>query len=169
MSDGWRSSPAKSSKSEPFAIVTTGPFGERSRISPAIASDTHVIASAWLATSLATACSPCSFARTISFSALRCGCATIESRRSATHLTPVAFFTAAPIRCTDEGGDVVITTSMPSLRTIRIAAGIAVRFQLTFSSGTRKRRPNSCACFEMRTSPCVPCSSSAGFRPRGPT
>ena len=34
---------------------------------------------------------------------------------------------------------------MPSLRTMRIADGIAVRFQLTFSSGTSSRRPASCA------------------------
>ena len=37
----------------------------------------------------------------------------------------------------------MITTSIPSLRTSLIAAGIAVRFQLTFSSGTSSRRPNS--------------------------
>ncbi len=34
------SRPAKSSKSEPFAIVTTSPLGLRSRISSAIASET---------------------------------------------------------------------------------------------------------------------------------
>ena len=54
---------------------------------------------------------------------------------------PVARLTAAPIRCTDDGGEVVSTTSIPSRLTIRIAAGIAVRFQLTFSSGTSRRRP----------------------------
>ena len=45
------------------------PFGSRSRISSAIASETATIASAWRATSRATACSPCSFARTSSRSA----------------------------------------------------------------------------------------------------
>ncbi len=56
---------------------------------------------------------------------------------------PVARLTAAPTRWTEDGGDVVITTSIPSRLTIRIAAGIAVRFQLTFSSGTSRRRPAS--------------------------
>ena len=65
------------------------------------------------------------------------------------------------------GGDVVSTTSIPSRRTIRIAAGIAVRFQGTFSSGTSRRRPNSRAWTPARSRPCVPCSSSAGRRPRG--
>ena len=31
------------------------------------------------------------------------------------------------MKCTDGGGEVVTTTSIPSSRTIRIAAGIAVR------------------------------------------
>ena len=57
----------------------------------------------------------------------------------------------------------------PLPRTIRIAAGIAVRFQGTFSSGTSRRRPNRRACVPRRASPTVPCSSSAGRRPRGPT
>ena len=74
-----------------------------------------MIASAERATRRATACSPCSFARTRGAPRRRCGCATSESRRSATHFTPVAFLTAAPTRCTDDGGEVVITTSMPSL------------------------------------------------------
>ena len=68
-------------------------------------------------------------------SARRCGCATSESRRSATQARPSPASTAAPTRWTELGGEVVITTSIPSSRTIRIAAGIAVRFQLTFSSG----------------------------------
>ena len=59
---------------------------------------------------------------------------------------PVARLTAAPTRCTDDGGEVVITTSIPSRLTIRIAVGIAVRFQLTFSSGTSRRRLASRAC-----------------------
>src|SRR5581483_6155906 len=92
-SDGCRSRPAKSSKSEPFAIVVTVPRGFRSRTSSAIASETHVIASAERAIRRATACSPCSFARTTKRSARRCGCATTESRRSATQRTPVARFT----------------------------------------------------------------------------
>ena len=37
----------------------------------------------------------------------------------------------------------VTTTSMPSRFAILIAAGIAVRFQLTFSSGTSSLRPAS--------------------------
>ena len=80
----WYSSPAKSSKSEPFAIVTTRPRGASPRVSSAIASETQTIASAERATSCATACSACSFVRTARLSARRCGCATSESRRSAT-------------------------------------------------------------------------------------
>ena len=144
-SEGCRSIPAKSSKSEPFGIVSTGPAGWRSFTSAAIASDTATTASARFATSRATRWSPLSLARTSMLSARRCGCATTESRRSATHLTPVAFCTAAPIRWTEFGGDVVMTTSICSFLTMRIAAGIAVRFQLTFSSGTSSRRPVSCA------------------------
>ena len=78
-------------------------------------------------------------------------------------------FTAAPTKCTELGGDVVSTTSIPSRRTIRIAAGIAVRFQVTFSSGTSSRRPKSRAWMPTRSRPCLPCSSCAGRRPRGPT
>src|SRR5581483_9898727 len=130
--DRWCSSPAKSSKSEPFAIVATRPFGSRARISSEIASETQTIASA-----------------------RRCGWATTESRRSATHGMPTARFTAAPTRCTDDGGEVVRTTSIPSRRAIWIAAGTAVRFHVTFSSGTRNRRPKSCARRESRTSPWV--------------
>jgi hypothetical protein len=81
---------------------------------------------------------------------------------------PAARFTAAPTRCTDDGGEVVITASIPSRRAMRIAAGIAVRFQLTFSSGTSNRRPASRACTPKRSRPFVPCSSSAGLRPFGP-
>ena len=55
-----------------------------------------------------------------------------------------------------------------SFRAIRIAAGIAVRFQLTFSSGTSSRREASRAWTSARSSPSVPCSSSAGLRPFGP-
>ena len=62
--------------------------GSSARISSAIASETATIASACRATSCATACSPCSLARTSSRSAWRCGCATSESRRSATHGRP---------------------------------------------------------------------------------
>ena len=43
------------------------------------------------------------------------------------HRAPVARFTAAPMKWTDGGGEVVITTSIPSSRAIRIAAGTAVR------------------------------------------
>ena len=60
--------------------------GAKPRASSAIASETHVIASAEWATSRATPSSTFSFARTAMLSARRCGCATSESRRSATHL-----------------------------------------------------------------------------------
>ena len=73
------------------------------------------------------------------------------------------------MRCTEGGGEVVITTSIPSSLTIRIAAGIAVRFQLTFSSGTSSRRPAKLGLAATRSRPVVPCSSSAGCRPFGPT
>ena len=127
-----------------------------------------MIASAEWATSRATPWSTFSFARTAMLSARRCGCATSESRRSATHFAPVAFLTAAPTKWTEFGGDVVSTTSTFSFRAIRIAAGIAVRFQLTFSSGTSSRREASRAWTSARSKPSLPCSSSAGRRPFGP-
>jgi hypothetical protein len=81
----------------------------------------------------------------------------------------VAAWTAAPIRCTETGGDVVITTSTFSARAIEIAFGIAVAFHVTFSSGTRTRRPMLDARRTSRSTPDRPCSSSASRRPRGPT
>ena len=55
---GWYSSPAKSSKSHPLEMVRTAPRGRSARISSAIASETHEIASARRATRRAS----CSFA-----------------------------------------------------------------------------------------------------------
>ena len=110
-----------------------------------------------------------SFARAASVSTGRSAFRTIESRTSATHLTPVRRLTAAPIRCTEFGGEVVTTTSIPSARTTRTAAGIAVAFHVTFSSGTSTRRYVSSAIFVARSSAPAPCSSSAGLRPFGPT
>jgi hypothetical protein len=137
---GRYSSPAKSSKSQPFEIVTTRPRGSSFRASSAIASETHVIASARRATSRATlSCAFC-LARAPRESERRCGCATSESRRSATHFAPVALCTAAPTRWTEPGGEVVSTASILCCLAIRSAAGIEVRFQLTFSSGTSRRR-----------------------------
>ena len=60
-----------------------------------------------------------SFVRTARLSVRRCGCAAIESRRSATQRAPVIRLTAAPIRWIEFGGDVVITASIPSLLTMR--------------------------------------------------
>ncbi len=165
----WYSSPAKSSKSQPFAIVTTGPRGEMPRVSTEIDSAAVTIASACAATRCATAARDFRFTSAAKPSAERCGCSTIESRRSATHFTPVAFFTAAPRRWTEPGGDVVSTTSIPSLRTIEIAFGIAVAFQVTFSSGTSRRRPIVDACSSASSIPVRPYCSSAIRRPRGPT
>ncbi len=165
---GVYGSPEKSSKSQPFEIVATRPCGSKPRASSAIASETQVIASARRATRWATPSLTFSLARTAMLSVRRWGCATSESRRSATHLAPVAAFTAAPTRWIEFGGEVVSTTSIPSRRAIRIAAGIAVRFQLTFSSGTRSRREASFASTSARPTPSFPCSSSAGLRPFGP-
>jgi len=53
--------------------------------------------------------------------------------------------TAAPIRLSDAGGEVVTTTSISSSWTMRRAAGIAVNPQLTNSSGTSSRREKSAA------------------------
>src|SRR6266540_3795446 len=164
----WYSSPAKSSKSAPLRIVVTTPAGSSERASSAIASEAATIASACRATSRATDALTFSFARTAARSTRRCGCVAIESRRSATQRAPVVRFTAAPIRWTEFGGDVVTTTSMPSARTIRTAAGIAVRFQLTFSSGTSTRRESERAWRDRRSRPRRPCRSSASLRARGP-
>ena len=98
----------------------------------------------------------------------RCGLATIESRRSAIQRASVARRTAAPTRWTDVGGEVVSTTSIFSRLTMRIAAGIAVRFQVTFSSGARALRKVRPALRAARSIPVTPCSSSAGRRPLGP-
>jgi hypothetical protein len=65
------------------------------------------------------------------------------SRRSAIHFTPVAALTAAPIRLTEFGGEVVSTASIPSRLTIRIAVGIAFGAQVTDLSGTRARRTSA--------------------------
>ena len=47
--------------------------------------------------------------------------------------------TAAPIRCTDVGGEVVMIASIRRLRTMRTAAGIAVAPHGTALSGTSAR------------------------------
>ena len=126
-------------------------------------------ASARRATSRAT----CSFAawraRAAAVSSRRCWFATSGSRRSAIQRAPLARWTAAPTRWTDPGGDVVITASIPSRRAMRIAAGIAVRFQVTLASGRRRRRAVTCAWTRARSRPSAARSSSAGFRARGPT
>ena len=128
--------------------MTTLPRGSSARTSSAMKSATHTIASAERATSFATPRSTFSFARTAALSERRWAWATGESRRSATQRAPVARLTAAPTRWIEFGGDVVITTSISCSRTSRIAAGIAVRFHDTFSSGTSARRPSSRAWVE---------------------
>ena len=138
------------------------------RTSSAMKSDTQTTASAERATSFATPTSTFSFARTALLSERRWAWATTESRRSATQRAPVARFTAAPTRWIELGGEVVITTSISCLRTRRIAAGIAVRFHDTFSSGTSARRPSSRVWVASRARPSLPWSSSAGLRPTGP-
>ncbi len=47
----------------------------------------------------------------------------------------------------------MITASMPSRRTMRIAAGIAVRFHVTLASGTSRRRAVTCAWRSARSNP----------------
>ena len=78
-------------------------------------------------------------ARTPRLSYRRWGWASHESRRSATHGRAVAAATAAPIRCTDGGGDVVMIASMWRRRTIRTAAGTAVAAQGAALSGMSAR------------------------------
>ncbi len=168
-SDGRRSSPATSSKSAPFGIVTTGPRGASARVSSEIASETHVIASARPATRRATRSCSAAFAFVAVVSARRCACATSESRRSATQRIPVARAIAAAIRCVEPGGDVETTTSIPCSRTSRIPAGMAVIAQVAFSSGTTRRRSWSRACVTARSRPWVPASTSDGLPPLTPT
>jgi len=74
-----------------------------------------------------------------------------------------------PAKWIDPGGEVVTTTSIPSRRTIRIAAGIAVRFQVTLASGTSNRRAVKLAWTSARSRPSAARSSSAGFRALSPT
>ena len=161
--------PSKSSKSLPFVIVTIRPAGERARISSAIESNAVTIASARRATTPPTARTVRAFTRTATVSERRSWCASRESRRSAIQWVPSARFTAAPTRCTEPGGDVVITTSIFSARAMRSAAGIAVMFHVAASSGTTSRRGSSRACVTARSRPRLPCSSSEGLRPLGPT
>ena len=151
---GVYSSPAKSSKSQPFEMTRTAPRAPRPRTSSAIASETHVTASALARDEAGDLLAPRpGGARAAVVSSRRCWLATSGSRRSAIQRAPVAFWTAAPTKCTDGGGDVVITTSMPSRRTIRIAAGIAVRFQVTLASGRSSRRAVTCAWTSARSNP----------------
>ena len=110
----WCSSPAKSSKSQPFSIVTTSARGPSERVSSAIASEAATMASALRATSCATARLMRSLAFNAAESARRWGCASSESRRSATQRAPVSRCTAAPTKWTEPGGDVVSTASIPS-------------------------------------------------------
>jgi hypothetical protein len=80
----------------------------------------------------------------------------------------VSFFTLAPIRFIDSGGLVVMTASIPSLRTMRAAAGIAVGAQVTLASGSSSRRPASRTCASARSTPVSPRNSSEGRRALGP-
>ena len=116
-SDGWCSSPSKSSKSQPFAIVRTSPRGSSARASSAIASETATIASARRATSFATPISPCSLSRAAAFSGRRCGCA---AERVAEVGDPAGAGRALGPRrrsgAPRSGGEVVSTTSMPCSR-----------------------------------------------------
>ena len=118
--------PAKSSKSQPFGIVATGPRGSmratRPRSPRTRKRSRPLGARRHARRPRRSSPSP----RTATLSARRCGCATIESRRSASQRAPVAFCTAAPTRWMESGGDVVITASIACSRTSRIAAGIAV-------------------------------------------
>ena len=168
-SDGCRSRPATSSKSAPFGIVVTVPFGSSARVSSLIASETHVIASARDATRRATRSWSAAFAFVAVVSARRWAWDTSESRRSATQRMPVARAIAAAIRCVEPGGEVERTTSIPCSRTSLIPAGIAVIAHVAFSSGTTSRRNWSRACVTARSRPCVPASTSDGFPPLTPT
>ena len=98
----------------------------------------------------------------------RCGWATSESRRSATQRAPVARLTAAPTKWTELGGEVVSTTSIPSRRAIRIAAGIAVRFHGTFSSGHEQAPAEQARLGAEPLEPGRPVQLVGGRRPRGP-
>ena len=121
-----------------------------------------------MATSRTTRSSAFSFAWTDLRSKRRSAFWTSESRWSAIHGTPVSRLTAAPIRFIESGGLVVITASMPSLLTIRTAAGIAVGAQVTLASGSSSRRPMSRALASARSRPSSERSSSEGSRAFGP-
>ena len=142
----------------------------RARISSAIASETRDDRVGLRARPASRrACSPCSFARTSSRSASRCGCATSESRRSATQRRAGRALDRGADRCTDGGGEVVITTSIPSLAHDpdrgrdrgQVPADVLVGHE---QPAAERAAPAS----RERSSPSVPCSSSAGLRPRGP-
>ena len=115
-SPGVYSSPAKSSKSQPFEIVATRPRGSKPRASSAIASETQVIASAERATSCATP-SLDLLLRADGEAARRGGAGARRASRAGRRPTSrrSRACTAAPTRWTELGGEVVSTTSIPSL------------------------------------------------------
>ena len=151
---GSYSSPAKSSKSQPLAIVRTAPRGSSPRTSSAIASETHEIASASprdearepaRSPPAARASPPCP----------RAGAGWRRADRGDPRASGRRSRAGPPRRRSgpSPGGEVVMTASIPSRRAIRIAAGIAVRFHVTLASGTSSRRAVTCACTSARSSP----------------
>ena len=143
----WYSSPAKSSKSEPFAIVTTGPRGDAlahllgDRLGDARRSRRRGARRA-----ARRRAAPCSFTRTASRSRVA---VRVRDERVAQVGDPAGRRSPASPRRRRGAPSAAARSSArrrsPPARTIRIAAGIAVRFQLTFSSGTSSRRPESCS------------------------
>ena len=100
-----------------------------------------------------------------------------ESRRSATQRAPVARLTAAPTSWTEVGGDVVSTTSIPSRRAMRIAAGIAVTFHVDVLVRNEHAAGSELACARARSRPCravqllggLPRRAARGSARGGPT
>ena len=132
----WYSSPAKSSKSEPFEIVTTGPRGSSARASSAIASETATIASAGARP--AGRARPRPLLQADGQALARCGAggrrASRAGRRPSARRSPSSSRRrrGAP----SPGGEVVMTASMPSRGRPGSPPGWPSAFQVTLASGT---------------------------------
>ena len=170
---GRYSSPAKSSKSQPFAIVTTGPRGlERARLLGDRLRDARRSRRRWRgdeAGDRARRPSPSRGRRRDSARAVRVRDERVaQVGEPASRRSPAC--TAAPTRCTDAGGDRRDHGVDPSRRARSGSppgsrSGSSSRSRRARAAAARRAAPAS----RRAPSPVVPCSSSAGLRPFGPT
>ena len=160
------SSPAKSSKSQPFAIVTTWPRGASARISSAIASETHDRVGRRGDEAGDASGGPASLARTASRcrSAVRVGDQRVaqvgDPARAGRALDRRADEMDRPRRRGRDHDVDPLLADDPDRRRDRgqVPAHVLVRHE-------QPPAERSCACRREPLEPGVPCSSSAGCRP----